>query len=109
MDRRRFERFEIELPARMEIIASNKKRVFDLVTRNISASGAFVNTTNAFSDGAPIKMSLTTQSKRLNELTGAQILIECEGSIVRNTPTGVAICFCKECQLLSLNGLAYGN
>ena len=105
MDKRKYERFEIELPARMETISSNKKQVFDLVTKNISASGAFVSTNSPFVDGSRIKMSLTTQNKRLVELTGSQSLIECEGSVVRTTPTGVGICFNKECQILSLKGL----
>ncbi len=102
MNRRKFERFEIELPARMETISLSKKQVFDLVTKNISASGAFVSANNSFSDGLRIKMSLTTQNKKLIELTGAYGLIECEGSIVRTTPTGVGICFNKDCQILSL-------
>jgi hypothetical protein len=102
MDRRKFERFEIELPARMETIFLRKKQVFDLVTKNISASGAFVRANNSFPENSHIKMSLTTQNKKLVELTGFQGLIECEGSIVRSTPTGVGICFNKVCQILSL-------
>lgn len=105
MDRRKFERFDIELPARMETNSVGKKQVFDLVTKNISASGAFVSTNSPFSDGSHIKMSLTTQNKRLAELTGSQCLFECEGSVVRTTPTGVGICFNKECQIMSLKGL----
>ena len=105
MDRRNYERFEIELPARLETISSNRKQVFDFVAINISASGAFVSTNGQFSDGSHIKMSLTTQNKRLAELTGSQCLIECEGSVVRTTPTGVAICFNKDCQIMSLKGL----
>jgi len=105
MDKRKYERFDIELPARMETYFSNRKQVFDLVTKNISASGAFVSTNGPFSDGSRIKMSLTTQNKRLAELTGSQCLIECEGSVVRTAPTGVAICFNKDCQVMSLKGL----
>jgi PilZ domain len=105
MDNRKYERFEIELPARMETNSSNKKQVFDLVTKNISASGAFVSTNSPFVDGSRIKMSLTTQNRKLAELTGSQCLMECEGCIVRITPTGVGICFNKECQILSLKGL----
>ena len=105
MDKRKYERFEIELPARLETISSNKKQVFDFVTKNISASGAFVSENGSLSNGSCIKMSLTTQNKRLAELTGSQCLIECEGSIVRTTPTGVGICFNKDCQILRLKGL----
>ena len=102
MDRRKYERFEIGLPARMETIFSYKKHVFDVVTRNISASGAFVSTNSPFSEGLSIKMTITNQNKRIAELTGSHSLIECEGYIVRSTPTGIGICFNKDCQILSL-------
>lgn len=105
MDKRKYERFEIELPARLETIVSNRKQVYEFITKNISASGAFVSTNSSFSDGSRIKMSLKTQNKRLAELTGSQCLIECEGSVVRNTLKGVAICFNKDCQIMSLRGL----
>jgi len=32
-------------------------------------------------------------------------IIECEGNVVRYTPEGVAVCFDKECQILSLKCL----
>ena len=105
MDKRKFERFDIELPARLETISSNRKQVFDLITKDISASGAFIDTNSPFSEGMCIKMNLSIQSKRIKELTGVQSLIECEGSIVRATQTGVGICFNKECQILRLKGL----
>lgn len=102
MNKRKYERYEIGLPARIKTISDNKKQVFDLVTKNISASGAFLDTTSPFSEGLRIKMSLTTNSERIVELTGSQCLIECEGSVVRITPTGIGICFNKECQIMSL-------
>jgi len=104
MNKRKYERYEIGLPARIKTVSDNKKQVFDLVTRNISASGAFLDTKSPFAEGQRIKMSLTVQSERIAELTGFQSLIECEGCIVRTTPTGVGICFNKECQIMSLKG-----
>ena len=109
MDRRNYERFEVELPTRMETIISKKKQVFDLLTKNISASGAFVSTTSPFADGMCIKISLTTQNKRIGELTGSQSLIECEGRIIRTTPVGFAICFNKDCKVMSCKGFVPGN
>lgn len=105
MNKREYERFDIELPARLETISLNRKQVFDFVARNISASGAFVSTNGQFSNGSHIKMSLKTQNRRLAELTGSQSLIECEGIIVRITPTGIGICFNKGCQIIRFKGL----
>lgn len=104
-ERRQFERFAITLPARVETIVSDRKEVFDLKTKNISASGAFIYTPQSFPKGKRFKIDLTVSSEKIKELTGAGSLIECEGSVVRSTPTGVAIHFDRECQILSLKCL----
>ena len=104
MEHRKFERFTLTIPARMETITLGKKQVFEFKTRDISAAGAFINTNEKFSKDTRFKMDFTVPSNRIKELTGASGLIECEGNIVRTTPTGVAICFDKECQILSLKG-----
>jgi hypothetical protein len=103
-ERRQYERFPLTLPARMEPITSNKKQVFELKTKNISSSGAFIYTPEPFPTGTRFKLDLTVSSEKIRELTGVQSLIECEGSIVWSSPTGMAICFDKECQILSLKG-----
>jgi hypothetical protein len=105
-ERRRFERFSLALPTRMETISSDQKKVFEFETRDISACGVFIdNTLDSLIEGTRIKLNVIARSKRIKELTGSQSLIEAEGSIVRTTPTGVAICFDKECQIMSFNGL----
>ena len=103
-EQRQFERFPLTLPARMETITEGKKQIFELKTRDISSSGAFLYTPDPFPEGTRFKMDLTVSSKKIKELTGVQSLIECEGNIIRSTPAGVAICFDKECQILSLKG-----
>ena len=101
-EQRQFERFPLTLPARMEKITSGKKQVFELKTRDISSSGAFIYTPEPFPEGVRFKLDLTVPNEKIKELTGVKSLIECEGNIVRTTPDGVAICFDKECHILSL-------
>jgi hypothetical protein len=86
----------------METISSGKKQIFEFETRDISASGAFIDTTSPFSEGTRFKLNLTAHSKRIKELTGAKSLIQCEGIVIRSTLQGMAVCFDKECQILSL-------
>ena len=102
-DRRKYERFSLIVPARLEVITSGKKQVFDLQSRNISAAGAFFDIDVPIPEGSYVKVDLTVASQRLKELTGAQSLIKVEGTVVRSTPTGVAVCFDGGCQILSLN------
>ena len=101
-ERRKYQRFLTTFPVRIKQITPDRKKVFEFQTKNISASGAFIDTKSPFSEGTRIKMDLIAKSKKIEELTGAQSLIECEGCVVRATPTGIAICFDKDCQILSL-------
>jgi len=87
------------------MITSSRKQIFDLETRDISASGAFINTAEQFPEGTRFKLNLTVASEKIKELTGAKSLIESEGKVVRSTPTGVAIQFDRNCRIMSLRGL----
>ena len=104
-ERRTYERFQLSLPARLEMNSSGKKEIFELQTRNISAAGALlVGTAGQFPTGTPCHLELIVASERIKELTGVQGLIKIEGTIVRSTPDGVAICFDGDCQILGLKG-----
>ena len=86
----------------METLSSGKRQVFDFETKNISAAGAFINTTEPFPIGTSFKLDLTATSERIKALTGAQSLIEGEGKVTRSPPGGVAIHFDSECRILGL-------
>lgn len=101
-EQRKYQRFLTTFPVRIKQITPDRKKVFEFQTKNISASGAFIDTKTPFSEGTRIKMDLIAKSKKIKDLTGAQSLIECEGVIIRSTPEGIAICFDKNCHILSL-------
>ncbi len=46
-DRRKYERFQLELPARLEMNSSQRTEIFELRTRDISAAGALLLGTSA--------------------------------------------------------------
>lgn len=105
-ERRQYERFPLTLPTRIETTVSDKKQVFEVETRDVSASGAFIYISDVpFSESTFFKVYLTVPSGRIKALTGARGLIACEGNIVRHTHTGVGIRFNGECQIISLKGL----
>jgi hypothetical protein len=101
-ERRTCERFQLSLPARLEMNSTEKKEIFELQTRNISAAGAFLNTTGRFPVGTRCQLELIVASERIKEITGGHGLIKVDGTIIRSTPEGVAICFDGECQILGL-------
>lgn len=104
-ERRTYERFQLSLPARLEMNSSERTEVFELQTQDISAAGALLlGTTEQFPAGTRCQLELIVTSERIKELTGVQGLIKIEGTIVRSTPDGVAICFDGDCQILGLKG-----
>ena len=105
-ERRRFERFQLRFPVRMEVIISGKRQVFDLETKDISAAGVFIDTSERFSEGTPVQLSMTLSSNKIQELTGSQSLIKVKGIVVRSAPTGLAVSFEGRREILSLNANA---
>ena len=105
-ERRRFERFQLRLPVRMEVTISGKRQIFDLETKDISAAGVFIETSEQFSEGTPVQLSMTLSSDRIRELTGSQSLIKVKGIVVRSSPTGLAVGFAGRREILSLNANA---
>jgi len=104
-DRRKVERFPLSLLARIETNHSNRKQIFKFKTRDISSAGAFIDTTEKFSEGTRFKMDFTIPSKRIKELTGALSLIECEGNVIRTTNDGIAVRFNTDCQIIGLKSV----
>jgi len=104
-ERRTYERFQLSLPARLEMNSSERTEIFELQTQDISAAGALlVGNQKQFPTGTRCHLELIVASERIKELTGVQGLIKIEGTIVRSTPDGVAIRFDGECQILGLKG-----
>ena len=104
-ERRTYERFQLSLPARLEMNSPERTEIFELQTQDISAAGALlVGTTEQFPTGTRCQLELIVTSERIKELTGVQGLIKIEGTIVRSTPDGVAVCFDGDCQILGLKG-----
>jgi hypothetical protein len=104
-EQRKYERFQLELPARLTMNSSERTEIFELQTKDISAAGALLlGTTDQFPAGTRCQLELIVTSERIKELTGVHGLIKLEGTIVRSTRNGVAICFDGDCEILGLKG-----
>ncbi len=103
--RRQYERFTLPLPVRIEAITSGRKKVLDLETRDISASGTFITILTSFPEGTRFILDFTIPSDSIKGLKDVKSLRGCTGSIVRSAPHGMAIHFDRECQIESLKAL----
>ena len=101
-ERRKYERFGLRLPGKIEVIASRKQEILDVLTNDISACGGFFHSAKPVPEEAQVKIELIVDSERLEELTGSQGLIRVEGTVVRSGLKGMAICFHENHQLMPL-------
>jgi len=104
-ERRQYERLSFPFPVRLETMTSNGKKVLDLVTRDISASGTFISTLTSFPEGTRFILDLSFPSNKIPTHKDVRCLKGCKGSLVRSTPQGIAIQFDRECQMESLKVL----
>ena len=101
-ERREFERFKINLPVRLETLTSDKKKVLDLETRDISASGTFINTLRSFPKGTRFTLDFTIPNDNIKEFKYVKSLKGSTGTMVRSTSKGMAVHFDRECYIISL-------
>jgi len=103
-ERRQFERFTLPLPVRLETTTTARKKVFDLVTKDISASGTFIDTLMSFPKGTGFIMDFTIPNDNIKEFKYVKSLRGLTGTMVRSTSKGMAIHFDRECYIMSLRG-----
>ena len=95
-ERRQYERFTFPLPVRIEAITSGRKKVIDLETRDLSASGTFITTLTSFPERTRFVLDLTTPNDSIKGIKDVKSLKGCTGSMIRSTPHGIAIHFDNE-------------
>ncbi|MFH1481148.1 MAG: PilZ domain-containing protein [Pseudomonadota bacterium] len=106
-EQRHLERFELKLPARVEVIASKKEMekeiLEDLWTGDISAGGAYFHTPRPLSEGTEVKIDLILPLERLKKLQGNRACIKINGRVTRALSEGMAIRFNKRFKIVPLD------
>jgi hypothetical protein len=92
IERRKLERFGLRLPGKIEDLG-RKKGAYNLLTRDISAGGAFLETTDQFPENSHVRIDFVVP-------TG--VLVKVTGAVLRSEPTGIAVRFDNEYQLTPL-------
>ena len=95
-ERRKLERFNLEVPARIEILSlsGQNREVMELNTKDVSAGGAYFRTKKALPQGTRVKVDIVLPLDRLRRLKDAcKGLIKVTGTVLRSEPSGMAVCF----------------
>jgi hypothetical protein len=103
-DKRKFERFEVSVPASLEVLKPEEKtEKMALEISNLSASGIFIKTDKLIPEGSPVKMEIYLHFRESETETSSQCatIIIVTGRILRTTEEGLAIHFNEDYDITS--------
>ncbi len=100
-EQRLYTRFSAKLPVSLDAITTNELRVFNVETKDISATGAFIYTKEAsfIPDDTRFILNSSNPDKSRIRLKKLKQLKNCTGTMVRSTPEGIAIRFNRPVEL----------
>lgn len=96
-------RFDLEIPATIELLTPDQEReILNLLTSNMCSGGAYFHTTQPLPEGTQVKIDLVLQLDRLKSLKEAyrQAYIKVTGEVLRSESEGMAICFDADYQIM---------
>jgi hypothetical protein len=103
-ERRRVQRFDLQLPARIETIPRRPDHApvaLNLTTRDISAFGAFFPSERLFEEGTRVKVDLTLVPAKPSSPV-KPTLLNISGTVLRKGPEGIAMMFDERYKLAPL-------
>ena len=107
VNRRKLERFELQLQALVSIDKGEcAPKTINLLTTNISSSGAFLRSAHPLPIGTKVKLDLVLSLDELKKVKGKRTLIEVSGEVIRNGGQGMAVCFAEDCKISPIAGTA---
>ena len=91
------DRFDLELPAWISVNDENgQPQTFKVVTRNICAGGAYLQTDQSLPVGTEVGVDLILPHDHLQKMGARPARIDVSGAVVRAESQGIAVCFDKK-------------
>ena len=98
------ERFKLQLLSQISVSGEGQDlKTIKLMTRDVSAGGAFFKTSEPLSIGTKVNLDLILNIERIKELGGNAALINLTGTIIRTSEDGMAVCFDKKFDISPLD------
>ena len=104
-ERRKYERFDLKLPAQVKLNSGQgvSEAVLNCLTRDVCAGGAYLEGVENLPEGASVSMDLVLNLERFKQVDNDKALIQVKGSVIRvEEGTGLAICFDKRYHITPL-------
>jgi len=103
-DRRKFDRFAIDTPVRIEVLETERRgEIIDLEADNLSAGGIFFQPSTPLSVGIRVKVSMMLQFDDLQTTEDPEgtLIITVTGHVVRSGEEGTAIGFSDDYNVIT--------
>jgi hypothetical protein len=103
-EKRKLERFSLQLLSRLSVKSGDRGQdSIELLTRNISSGGAFIQTSRPFKVGTRLDIEVIFPLDRIKKVEGEMACMKVNGSVIRSDTEGMAISFDKDYQILPLH------
>jgi len=102
-EKRRLERFDLHIPATIELLTPNQEKgLLNLLTSNICSGGAYFHTTQPLPEGTQVKIDLVLPLDKLTKLKDdwKQVYVKLTGTVSRSESEGTAISFDEDYQIM---------
>jgi hypothetical protein len=100
-----FEKYDIEVPARIEFISANEARSFFLRTASVSAREVFFHTDEPLPANMQVSLDLILNFTRPGK-SGRTILINVTGTVAKSDLSGMTIILNEDYQITKLRAPA---
>jgi hypothetical protein len=98
VERRKFERYELKVPAKVETLARTAgRRKLSLRTANVCAGGAYFCTPYALTEGTKVRLEIVlTFNGKKNARDARNARVRILGTVMRSQENGMAIRFSED-------------
>ena len=103
-ERRKLERFDLRVPAKIEVVGNDQvKETFNLVTKDICAGGAFFDSTKSLPQNTQVEVELALEFNTLKNPATRWTQIKVSGSVLRSEKKGMAVCIDSGYKILPIS------
>jgi hypothetical protein len=100
-DRRKFERFDLKVPAKIESVYNEEGVIYDFETSNLSAEGAYLKLGRMLPEGSQVRIEIFLNFDELRSLddSNGSLIIAAAGSVIRTEHDGIVVHLNKDYDL----------
>jgi c-di-GMP-binding flagellar brake protein YcgR len=101
-ERRKMQRFRLEIPAKIEIIGTGEQKgTIEVLTSDICAGGAYFRTRKPLPEGTQVKIDMVLPLEHLRKVSEEynRAYIKVSGTVLRTESSGMAVSFDEDYEL----------